>query len=148
MQLSLSPRAWQQLQTGRPAVADELRRSMAAAWLLGQFTTAEREPACWDSADVRRLAACIELLPGAMDGDIESCGLSMHFEDGPSQHTHVDAFLGSAAQPLSDSQLSELFRSAADDLVLPRRSGEILCALWGLDQAPDSRVLTGLLRRP
>ncbi len=146
MELFLSPQAWRLLQTRAPDAADELRRSVAVAWLMGQFTTAEREPACTGSAAVSTLAARIELLPDGADSVIESCRLSAHFDGWPSLHTRVDAFLGSAGHPLTDSQLSELFRSTADDLVLPRRSGEILCALWGLDQAPDSRVLTALLR--
>lgn len=148
MQLALSPQAWRLLQMKAPAAADGLCRDLAAAWLLGQFTTDEREPSCRDSPAVCALAARIELLPGGDgDGGIEACSLTAHFEDGASEHVRIDAFLGSAAQPLSDSQLSELFRNAADDLVLPRRSGEILQTLWGLDLAPDSRALLGLLRR-
>jgi 2-methylcitrate dehydratase PrpD len=147
MQLTLSPQAWRLLQTQAPSAADDLRRSMAAAWLLGQFTSEERDAACWDSPAIRALAARIELLLDTCGTGIEACSLSVYFEDGSNQHTRVDSFLGSVAQPLSDSQLSELFRSAADDLVLPRRSGEIIHALWGLDGAPDIRALLGLLRR-
>jgi len=144
MQLGVSAQAWLLLQA--PSVADDLRRCMAAAWLMGRFTTDEQEPACWDSPAARGLAAGIDLRPDPRVTGLEACSLTVHFEDGTSESTYLDAFLGSAAQPLSDSQLSELFRSAADDLVLPRRAGEILHALWGLDLAPDSRVLTGLLR--
>ncbi len=147
MQLTLSPQAWRLLQTQAPSAADELRRSMAAAWLLGQFTCEERAAACWDSPAIRALAARIELRLDTRVTGIEACSLSVYFDDGATEHTRVDSFLGSAAQPLSDSQLSELFRSAADDLVLPRRSGEIIHALWGLDYAPDIRALLGLLRR-
>jgi 2-methylcitrate dehydratase PrpD len=147
MQLALSPQAWLMLQSQAPSAADDLRRCMAAAWLMGQFTTDELEPACWGSPAVSTLASRIELRPDTGGSGIEACSLTTHFQDGSSLRIHLDSFLGSAAQPLSDCQLSELFRSAADDLVLPRRSGEILHALWGLDQAPDSRVLTGLLRR-
>lgn len=147
MQLALSPQAWRLLQTQGLSAAEDLRRSMAAAWLLGQFTSDERDATCWDSRSVRALAARIELLLDIGGSGIEACSLTLHFEDGSSPHIRVDTFLGSGAQPLSDSQLSELFRSAADDLVLPRRSGEILHALWGLDMAPDSRLLVGLLRQ-
>jgi len=60
----------------------------------------------------------------------------------------VDALPGAPSEPLRDAQQAELFRQAADALVLPRRSGEILYAVWGLDSAPDVSALTGLLHRP
>lgn len=148
MQLGLSPQAWQLLQTQPPSAGDDLCRGMAVAWLLGQFSLDEQEPACLDSVAVRSLASRIALLPSAELSGIEACSLILQFADGTSERADVDGFLGSAGHPLSDSQLSELFRNAADDLVLPRRAGEILHALWGLDRAADSRTLTALLRRP
>jgi 2-methylcitrate dehydratase PrpD len=144
MQLRLSPRAWSLVQ-GSDAL---LRESMAAAWLLGQFTVDERLPACRDHPSTQALSERIELRADERIKGLEACALSAHFTDGSAACSEVDAFLGSPAQPLSDSQLSELFRSAADDLVLPHRSGEILHALWGLDRAADVGKLLGLLSRP
>jgi 2-methylcitrate dehydratase PrpD len=144
MQLSLSPRAWSLVQGGMAG----LREAMAAAWLLGQFTVDEQLPACRDHPSVQALSGRIELCRDERIQGLEACSLSAHFTDGSAACSEVDAFLGSPAQPLSDSQLSELFRSAADDLVLPRRSGEILHALWGLECAADVGQLLGLLCRP
>lgn len=143
MQLALSPQAWQLAAGG-----GELRQGMAAAWLLGQFTAEECGPACREDATVQSLSARIELSVDEDSAGLQACALRLQFEDGSSRHTRVDAFLGAPGHPLSDSQLSELFRNAADDLVLPRRAGEILQALWGLDTAADVRPLLALLRRP
>jgi 2-methylcitrate dehydratase PrpD len=143
LRLSLSPRAWSLVQGN-----ESLRDAMAAAWLLGQFTTEEALPACREHPATQALREQIELRPDERIAGIESCVLSAEFADGSRERCQIDAFLGAPAQPLSDSQLSELFRSAADDLVLPRRSGEILQALWGLDRAEDISPLLALLRRP
>lgn len=125
----------------------DLRHCMAAAWQLGEFTTEERLPACRCDPDIQAVRACIEILREPDAAGLESCLLLAQFEDGSHEQILLDAFLGSPSQPLSDPQLSELFRSAADDLVLPRRAGEILHALWGMDLAPNVRSLTALLQR-
>jgi 2-methylcitrate dehydratase PrpD len=144
MQLRLLPRAWSLVQDGDAL----LREGMAAAWLLGQFTVDEQLPACRDHPSTQALSERIEPRADERIKGMEACALSAHFTNGSAACSEVDAFLGSPAQPLSDGQLSELFRSAADDPVLPRRSGDILHALWGLDRAADVGKLLGLLSRP
>lgn len=144
LRLSLSPQAHALVLPGD----ETLRNGMAAAWSFGQFSTEESLAACRDHPSTLALRERIELHPDERLAGIEACVLSAEFTDGSRECTEVSAFLGSAGQPLSDSQLSELFRSAADDLVLPRRSGEILQALWGLDRAADVGSLLSLLCRP
>jgi 2-methylcitrate dehydratase PrpD len=144
LQVALSPQAWQLAQTG----PTDLRHYLAAAWLFGQLNVDEMQVADLGDPAVLALSERIKLeidtkLPG-----IETCAVTAKFVDGSSERARVDGFLGSRHQPLSDAQLSELFRRAADDLVLPRRSGEIIQALWSLDAAPDVRAFTALLRRP
>nr|WP_255719213.1 MmgE/PrpD family protein [Pelomonas sp. P8] len=122
--------------------------SVATAWLMGQFTADERLAACREHPTTRRLRDTIHLwrddrLPG-----VHASRLEAWFDDGGQEAVEIDFFLGSPAHPLCDSQLCELFRSAADDVVLPRRSGEILQALWGLDRSADVGGLLALLRRP
>lgn len=149
LRLALSPPAWQLARPVADAAASpELRHCIAAAWQLGQFTADERLPASQADPAIRRLAESVELQIDTASPGLQACVLTAQFADGSSEQLGVDAFLGASGQPLSDSQLSELFRGAADDLVLPRRAGEILHALWGLDFAPDVRRLVQLLRRP
>jgi len=148
LQLTLSPQALRLAQDAEAAGESALRHAMATAWRLGQFTADELPPAGRGNAELQALQAQIELLGDAGIAGLQACALSAQFADGSSQSCAVDAFLGAPAQPLSDSQLSELFRSAADDVVLPHRAGEILHALWGLDQAADVRGLVALLRKP
>lgn len=150
LQLRLSREALRLLQ--RPGAkadddAETLRHAMAAAWLLGALTSDELQPACREHAHIRALRECIDIRPEPLSTGPDSCVLDLSFSDGSREQIHIDAFLGAPAQPLSDCQLSELFRNAADDLVLPQRAGEILQALWGLDLAPDVRGLSALLQR-
>ena len=149
MQLGLAPQAWREVQACNDApsqAAAELLHGVAASWQLGQFTADELLPACVSDKGVQALCSRIELRPDPSCIGLEACSLIVQFDDGSSKQCRIDAFLGAPGQALSDSQLSELFRSAANDLVLPRRSGEILQSFWGLDQAPDVRRLVSLLR--
>lgn len=141
LELALSPRA------ARLVLRDEaLRDCLAAAWLLGQFSTDEGQPACRQHPATVALRERIELQVDDGIAGLDACRMSAAFADGSCEHGRIDAFLGAPGQPLSDAQLSELFRSAASDVVLPRRAGEILQAVWGLERAADAGRLLGLLR--
>ncbi|WAC71967.1 MmgE/PrpD family protein [Roseateles sp. SL47] len=163
IQIHLSPMAWVSSTFPRAAVPDppekgpapppppsssgpDLRQSLAAAWLLGQFNVEERHAAQLGHPSLTALGDRIEFNIDARHMGLESCTLTTEFLDGSTDHIHIDAFLGARQQPLSDGQLCELFRQAADPLVRPQRSGEILQALWRLDYAADTRQLLGLLR--
>lgn len=141
LQLALSPRAARLMQ-GDAALPD----SLAATWLLGQFSTEEGLPACRQHPATVALRERIELQVDEGIAGLDGCRLSAEFADGSCEHARVDAFLGSPGHPLCDSQLSELFRAAASDVVLPQRAGEILRAVWGLERAADASHLLGLLR--
>jgi len=147
LQLDLSPRGWREACDSSSATTPDLRHCLAVAWRLGGFGTEDRAAACAADPAVLALRSRIDLAIGAGLAGVEACALTAEFDDGSSRQVRIDAFLGSRAQPLSDSQLCEIFRGAADDLVLPRRAGEILHALWGLERAPDVRALLALLRR-
>jgi len=130
------------------AAAAQLPHCVAAAWLNGQFTLDEWQAPSRADAATAALRERIALVPDpALDG-VDRCVLSVQHADGSSSEHRVDALPGAPSEPLRDAQLAELFRQAADALVLPRRSGEILYAVWGLDSAPDVSALTGLLHRP
>ncbi len=151
LELALSTPAWQLARSGQDNIdglRPELRHCLAAAWKLGRFSAEELDPACLADPDILALRSRIALVADPGCADIAACSLTVRFDDGSAQQTRIDAFLGAPGQALSDSQLSELFRNAADDLVLPRRSGEILHGLWGLDRAADVRPWLSLLRRP
>jgi 2-methylcitrate dehydratase PrpD len=147
MRLALSARGWRDACEAGVAATPDLRHCMALAWRLGGFAVEDRAAACAGHPDTLSLRSRIELSIDAGLAGLEACALAAQFGDGSSREVRVDAFLGSRGQPLSDSQLCEIFRGAAEDLVLPRRAGEILQAVWGLEAAPDVRSLLALLRR-
>ncbi|MFG6415068.1 MmgE/PrpD family protein [Roseateles sp. DC23W] len=139
LQLALSPQAASRADDG-------LADSVAAAWLMGQFTVAETSPACRQhpaTVDLRERIRWV--VDERLDG-VQACVLRAAYVDGGQEECRVEAFLGSPRGPLSDSQLSELFRGAASDVVRPRRAGEILQAVWGLERAADVGSLISLLR--
>lgn len=150
LQLTMSPAAWQ-LAEQQAARADRspspsLQHCVAASLRLGQFTVDERQPACVADPAMRRLADKVALQADADCPGVQACSLTAWFGDGSREHVDVPAFLGAKGAPLSDSQLCELFRAAANDLVLPQRAGEVLHALWSLDRSPDVGTLLRLLR--
>ena len=151
MQLSLSPEAWPEpaAAPGAPRAQSplDLRLCLAAAWQVGGFGVEEREAVQATHPALATLAACLEIAADPSLTSPEVCTLRIEFEDGSLEAAHGVSFPGSHRQPLHDGQLSELFRSAAEPLVLPLRAGEILQALWTLDAAPDVRGLVRLLQR-
>lgn len=139
LQLALAPQA-------ASLAEDGLANSLAAAWQVGQFTVAETLPGCHQHPMTLALRERIRLeVDDRLDG-VEACVLRAEYMDGSHEECRIDAFLGSPRHPLSDSQLSELFRGAASDVVLPRRAGEILQAVWALERAADVGGLLALLR--
>ncbi|MFG6441515.1 MmgE/PrpD family protein [Roseateles sp. LKC17W] len=150
LQLTISPVAWQlaeQQAAGTGAgTALSLQHCVAASWRLGQFTVDERQPACVADAAMRGLADKVALRADTDCAGVQACSLTAWFDDGSREHVDVPAFLGTKGAPPSDSQLCELFRAAANDLVLPQRAGEVLQALWSLDLSPDVGTLLRLLR--
>jgi len=151
LELALSHQAWRALQARPPGAggrAADLRHGLAASWHCARFTLDEWRPEVLADPAVGALRERIELVPDAAVGDVDGCVLTVHYADGSSQRERVEAALGCPREPLRDSQLAELFRAAADDLVLPRRAGEILYAVWGLEQAAEVGTLVSLLHRP
>ena len=123
----------------------DLRFCAAAAWLRGCFTLAEmQEPAYTDTA-ILALRDKIELVPDATHKTFDGASLEVFFTDGTSESVVVPAFRGTPGNPMTDDELSHLFRVSCGDLLPPGRPDAILEAAWGLSRAPDVRGLVSLL---
>ncbi|MDT7836942.1 MmgE/PrpD family protein [Aquabacterium sp. OR-4] len=142
LELGLSPQAWPL------ADAAEVSHKVASAWLCGQYTLDEELPPLRQNPALVALRQRMVLRRDPTLQGLTQAALSVVQADGRVDLVRVDRVLGAPDEPLSDAELAELFRQAADDLVLPQRAGEILGAVWGLERLADSGDLARLLCRP
>ncbi len=120
----------------------DLRFCAAAAWQRGRFGLAEMQEAAYTDADILALRATVQLEPDPDRASFDGCWLEVGFTDGSSERVVVDAFRGSADNPVSDDELGALFRDAADGLLSDDRAAAVVDVVLTLDEAPD---LGGLL---
>ena len=124
----------------------DLRYCAAAAWNAGHFTLAEMQEPAYTRAQNLDLRERIDLVADPARATFDGCSLHIDYTDGSEAEVNVDAFLGSPGRPLSDAQLSDVFRSAAAGVLPESRIEAILGEVWGLQQAPDIKTLFSLLR--
>ncbi len=116
----------------------------AAAWERGRFTLDEmREPAYTDPA-ILDLRQRIELIADSERKTFEGASAEIEFTDGSTESSNVDFFLGTPANPMSDQQLSAVFKAAAQGLLGDAACDALLGAVWSLDQAKDLSTMMSL----
>ena len=123
----------------------DLRYCAAAAWVRGQFTTAETAPAAFVDPAILALRDKIALVADDARKTFEGCSLAISYTDGSTASHDVDHFLGTPGNRVPDAKLADLFRQYAVALP-PGRADAIVEAVWALDQTPNVRTLTRLLR--
>jgi 2-methylcitrate dehydratase PrpD len=123
----------------------DLRHCVAAAWRRGRFTRAEMQEAAYADPDVLNLRSRIELAADPAREAFEWASLEIEFADGSTDATTVDAFKGSAANPLTDEELGDLFLATAEPYLPAGRAAQIVDAVFRLDDIADVRRLTALL---
>lgn len=118
----------------------------AAAWQRGRFTLDEmRQPAYTDPA-ILALRSRTELVADETRQTFDGCSLEVQFTDGSTESIVVDAFLGSPERRMTDDELANIFRDAAQPLLPPGRPDEILAAVWNLEDADNIGALIKLLQ--
>lgn len=60
--------------------------------------------------------------------------VTVSFEDGTVESAAVDIYRGHPSRPLTDGDLEDMFRHAAEGLLSERRTEEIIAAVWALDE--------------
>ena len=124
----------------------DLKHCAAAAWVRGRFTLAEMERPAFEDPAIRALRDRVELFHDPRHPTFDGCSCEVRFTDGSSETYDLPAFRGTPANPLSDDELSAVFRAAAGALISEAHKDAILDAAWGLDDAADIRSLMTLLR--
>lgn len=123
----------------------DLRFCAAAAWVRGHFTLAEMREAAYTDAAILAMRDRIELVGDPARPTFDGCSLEVFYTDGSTDRANVDDFLGTPGRPMSDAQLSDVFRSAAAGLLPEGRADAILDAAWALPGAADTKQLMQLL---
>lgn len=122
----------------------DLKHCVAAAWVRGRFTLAEMKEPAYTDPNVLALRSRVELIADDRQ-TLAGCWLEVSYTDGSKASITVDAFRGSEANPITDEELAELFRTSAADYLPGDRSEDIVEAVLALDEAPDIHGLMSLL---
>jgi 2-methylcitrate dehydratase PrpD len=125
----------------------DLRHCVAAAWQRGRFTRAEMSAPAYTDPAVLDLRSRVELVADEQRKTFDGCWLEATFTDGSSESITTDAFRGSAANPMSDDELADLFRTTAEGHLAATRADEIVAAVMGLEAVANVRELIDLLTR-
>jgi 2-methylcitrate dehydratase PrpD len=123
----------------------DLRYCAAAAWHRGHFTVAEmKEPAYTDPA-ILDLRSRIDLIADPAFPTFDGCALEVVYTDGTTDAIVIPNFRGTPGNPMTDDELSSVFRISAKGILPPGRIDAILDAAWALEKAPDIRQLVSLI---
>lgn len=108
---------------------------VAAAWLQKAFSFDRNFPTLLEDQEVATLRDRVKFISEPSISDMTSAIVEVHFVDGTIERAETSAFPGSIANPLSDDQLSHVFREAAYNCLSEARIERILAAVWSLDES-------------
>jgi 2-methylcitrate dehydratase PrpD len=123
----------------------DLRHCTAAAWVRGRFTLAEMREAAFTDPKIIELRARTELLPDESQKTFDGAGLEVEFTDGSTESVFIPDFRGTPGNPMTDDELSQVFRTSAGETLSAGRADAILEAAWSLESAPDIRSFMTLM---
>jgi hypothetical protein len=84
------------------------------------------------------------LLPDETQKTFDGAGLTVHYTDGSTDEIFIPDFRGTPGNPMSDEELSQVFRVSAEGVLSADQAQAVLDAAWGLADAPDIRKLVSL----
>jgi 2-methylcitrate dehydratase PrpD len=100
------------------------------------------QPAFTDPAIID-LRSRIDLIADPTQTNFEGATLSIDYTDGSSDSIVIPAFRGTPGNPMTDDELSALFRQSAAPALPASQIDAVLEAVWALEDAPDiSRLIT------
>jgi 2-methylcitrate dehydratase PrpD len=123
----------------------DLRHCAAAAWLRGKFTVNEMKENAFTDPAIRDLRSRTDLLPDESQKTFDGAGLEVVYKDGSTDSIFIPNFRGTPGNPMTDDELSDVFRVSSEGVLPSGRADAILKAAWGLDKAPDITALMSLL---
>ncbi len=123
----------------------DLRHCAAAAWQRGRFTVAEMKEPAYTDPEILSLRSRIDLVADPAFPTFDGCALEVTFTDGSAESTVVPAFRGTPGNPMTDDELSDVFRVSAEGILPSGRADAILEAAWSINHARNIRQLMSLL---
>jgi 2-methylcitrate dehydratase PrpD len=123
----------------------DTRFCAAAAWQRGRFTLDEMRASAYSDAAILDLRSRIDLLADPSFKTFNGAALEITYTDGSTDAIRVPAFLGTPENRMSDQQLADVFRLAAEGTLSDTRAAAVLEAVWSLEQATSLKPLMALL---
>lgn len=124
----------------------DLKHCAAAAWLRGHFTLEEMKPGAFNDPAIIDLRSRIELYHDPRHPTFDGCSCQVEFTDGTTEDYNLPAFRGTPGNPMTDDELSAVFRLSAGDRMSDGAKDAVLDAAWGLTEAANIHSLMALLR--
>lgn len=118
------------------------RYCIAAAWVAGRYTAAEKHEPFLTDEDVMSLRESIhmESQGGSLTSrQFQRARCRAEFSDGSVEEAEVDAFRGDFRNPMGDSDLEDLFRQAAGPWMGQDRIERIVEVVQSLEEIEDIR---------
>ena len=115
--------------------------------MRGRFTLAEMKEAAFTDPAILDLRARTDLIADSRQKTFDGAALSIDYTDGTSDEIFIPNFRGTPGNPMSDDELSAVFRLSAEGVLAPERADQVLEAAWGLSEAPNVRNLMSLAAR-
>jgi 2-methylcitrate dehydratase PrpD len=125
----------------------DLRHCTAAAWVRGRFTLAEMKKAAFTDPAILDLRSRTELVADPRQKTFDGAALTVDYTDGSSDEIFIPNFRGTPGNPMTDDELSDVFRLSAEGVLTSKRADQVLEAAWGLSDAPNVRELMSLAAR-
>jgi 2-methylcitrate dehydratase PrpD len=125
----------------------DLRHCTAAAWVRGRFTLAEMKQAAFTDPAILDLRARTALIADPGQKTFDGAALTIDYTDGTSDEIFIPNFRGTPGNPMSDAELSDVFRLSAEGVLTAERTERVLDAAWALDIAPNIHTLISLAIR-
>ena len=114
----------------------DLRHCAAAAWVRGRFTLAEMQHGATRDAAIAALRSRIELVSDPAQSSFEGATLHIDYADGSSDDIAIPTFRGTPGNPMTDAELSAVFRQSAESVLTSVQADAVLDAAWSLPFAP------------
>jgi 2-methylcitrate dehydratase PrpD len=124
----------------------DLSHCVAAAWKRGRFSLAEMKAAAYTDPEILDLRARVQLIADEAHPTFDGASLEVEFTDGSIERAVIPNFRGTPGNPMTDDELSNVFRVSAEEVLSPPRIEAVLAASWRLRDAPNVDELMSVAR--
>jgi len=97
--------------------------------------------AAFTDPDIIALRARIDLIADPAQAHFEGATLRVDYTDGSADEIVIPAFRGTPNNPMTDTELTGVFRQSAEGVLNSVETQAVLDAAWGLPNAPNLHEL-------